>query len=149
MACRSHVYGQMPLLCASGCFACLYTMTAHQIEKFIPLMLSCCQNIEKQSNLPVWWVESVPFDFPLRKPASISDIEWLKNLQSIVRACYAFYNQEWLIPFCANLSAYQRNELDYVDVENKATGIVNKSNNQLLVVVKNINLVSLSVFVIT
>ncbi|XP_037034896.1 uncharacterized protein LOC119073494 [Bradysia coprophila] len=139
---RHNLVSNLPLLFAGGYPTSLEKMTESQLERFIPFMVQCSlgnvQIVNAEYSEPEWWPDTVPFSIPLR--TSTYGPEWLDRLKSIVKICYRFHNNTFLLRFCHQLAAYQPESLRFIGNYNDTTSLFERSSNKLLATFRNENM---------
>lgn len=73
-----------------------------ELERFIPFMTKCSLNKGKAkvvNGRPEWWPMPIRYSFPLKKPRGLSDLGYIRHLQSIVCKCYCYHNAHFLLSF--------------------------------------------------
>lgn len=142
-----NMVSNLPLLFAAGYPTSLEKINASQLEKFIPFMVQCSLGQIQITNIadcsePEWWPEDVKFSIPLQRPEQFPGIAWLSKLKEIVAICYSFHKSVFLLRFCENLSAYQPENLRFINNFNSTTSLFDRISNKLLVTFRNENMVS-------
>lgn len=142
-----NMVSNLPLLFAAGYPTSLDKINESQLEKFIPFMVQCSLGQIQITNIadcsePEWWPEDVNFSIPLQRPEQYSGQTWLGKLKEIVAICYRFHKSVFLLRFCENLSAYQPENLRFINNFNSTTSLFDRISNKLLVTFRNENMVS-------
>lgn len=142
-----NMVSNLPLLFAAGYPTSLKKINASQLEKFIPFMVQCSLGQIQITNSadcsePEWWPEDVEFKIPLQRLQQIPGDTWLAKLKEIVIICYRFHKSVFLLRFCENLSAYQPENLRFINNYNSTTSLFDRVSNKLLVTFRNENMVS-------
>lgn len=142
-----NMVSNLPLLFAAGYPTSLEKINGPQLEKFIPFMVQCSLGQIQITNIadcsePEWWPEDINFSIPLQRPAVVSADVWLAKLKEIVAICYKFHKSVFLLRFCENLSAYQPENLRFINNFNSTTSLFDRISNKLLVTFRNENMVN-------
>lgn len=142
-----NMVSNLPLLFAAGYPTSLEKINESQLEKFIPFMVQCSLGQIQVTNItdcsePEWWPEDVKFSIPLQRPEHFPPATWLGKLKEIVAICYKFHKSVFLLRFCENLSAYQPENLRFINNFNSTTSLFDRLSNKLLVTFRNENMVS-------
>ncbi|KAL0277486.1 UNVERIFIED_CONTAM: hypothetical protein PYX00_004745 [Menopon gallinae] len=97
----------VPLLMVNGNFRNLNSLTVEELETFIPFMTRCSLSrggAALVNGTPEWWVRTIKYKFPLRKPKGLSEMGYKRHLQSIVCKCYCYHDAHFLLSFSSKFS---------------------------------------------
>lgn len=82
----------------------LLYLLKEDFEKFIPLLVKYSLNeagAKFVNGVPEWWNSIIKFKFPMKKPAGLSKVGYLKHLSVLVCRCYWYHNAQYILPFCS------------------------------------------------
>lgn len=131
----------LPLLFARGTPTSLHRMSLVELEVFVPFMVRCSVGEERpvpwsQLPRPSWWPRKLPFRMPTTNNTSAT----VAALVSVVERCYTYHGCEYLLQFCASLTAQMPSSgYRFNDNRDGTTSMYHGCTGKLLVTFRNEN----------
>lgn len=97
----------LPLLIVNGKFKNISKMSVKDLETFIPFLTKCSiyrSGALVVNGVPEWWISTIQYKFPLKKPNGLSQTGYRNHLLAIVCRCYWYHDAEFLMNFCAEIA---------------------------------------------